>query len=178
MSRMPWPRCGGARRGLGALAGIALLAASSGCQLLLDFSELADGGPTDDSAASADASALCATGEPNDTFETATAVTTGALGAVCGGGDLDFYGFTVDGNQDLELVLNFTAGAETDLELNLVDSTGAVLTVSTGLDADERIEQSEALGNRLAAGDYAAEVFGRSETVTNEYELIVTLTTP
>jgi hypothetical protein len=157
---------------------IALLATASGCQLLLDFSELSDGGPRDDGAAPGDASALCTAGEPNDTFETATAVTTGALGAVCGGGDRDFFRFTVDGNQDLEVVVTFTAGAETDLELNLVDSTGAVLTISTGLDGDERIEQSMALGNRLAAGDYAAEVFGREATVANEYELIVSITTP
>lgn len=160
-----------------ALAWIALATGASGCQLLLDFSELADGGPPDDGA-SADASALCATDEPNDSFDMATATTTGAIGAICGGGDRDLYKFTVDGSQDVTLVLNFTAGADTDLELDLVDSTGAVLTVSTGLDADERIEQSAALGNRLAAGDYAAEIVGRSATVSNEYELIVTITTP
>ncbi len=168
----------GAGRALVALAWIALAAASSGCQLLLDFSELADGGASDDSAVPADASALCSAGEPNESFDAAVAVSTGALGAVCGEGDLDFYKFTVDGNQDVEVVVNFTAGEETDLELNLVDSTGAVLTVSTGLDGDERIEQSQALGNRLAAGDYAAEIFGRTATASNEYELIVALTTP
>jgi hypothetical protein len=167
-----------ARFGVVAFAWIALVLASSGCQLLLDFSELSDGGPSDDGSVPADASALCAANEPNDAFDMATAVTSGALGAVCGGGDRDFYGFTVDGAQDLEVVVTFTAGEETDLELNLVDATGAVLTVSTGLDADERIEQSLALGNRLAAGDYAAEIFGRTESVSNEYELILTITTP
>ena len=169
---------GGTGRALVALAWFALALASSGCQLLLDFSELSDGGPREDGSVPADASALCAANEPNDAFDMATAVTTGAIGAVCGAGDRDFYGFTVDGNQDLEVVVTFTAGADTDLELNLVDSTGAVVTVSTGLDADERIEQSMALGNRLAAGDYAAEIFGRTESVANEYELIVTITTP
>jgi hypothetical protein len=169
---------GGTGRALAALVWIALALASSGCQLLLDFSELSDGGPSGDGSVPADASVLCAANEPNETFEMATATTSGALGAVCGDGDRDFYGFTVDGNQDVELVVTFTAGAETDLELNLVDATGTVLTVSTGLDADERIEQSMALGNRLAAGDYAAEVFGRSESVSNEYELIVAITPP
>lgn len=161
-----------------ALAWMALAVATSGCQLLLDFSELSDGGPRDDGSVPADASALCAANEPNDSVDMATAVTTGALGAVCGSGDRDFYSFTVDGNQDVEVVVSFTAGAETDLELNLVDATGAVLTISTGLDGDERIEQSAALGNRLAAGDYAVEIFGRSATVSNEYELIVSITTP
>lgn len=156
---------------------IALLAAGSGCQLLLDFSELSDGGPPDDGA-TADASALCGAGEPNESFAMATVVTTGALGAICGAGDLDFYQFTVDGNQDVVLVVNFTAGAESDLELDLVDSAGTVLTRSTGLDGDERIEQSAALGNRLAAGDYAADIYGRTADVANEYELIVTITTP
>jgi hypothetical protein len=162
---------------LAALAWIALATGASGCQLLLDFSELADGGALDD-APPGDASPLCMSDEPNDSFAEAAAVSTSAIGAVCGGGDLDFYKFTVDGNQDVTLVVNFTAGGETDLELNLVDSTGAVVTLSTGLDGDERIEQSAALGNRLAAGDYAAEIFGRTAAVSNEYELIVTITTP
>lgn len=170
MLRAPW----GA---LAAVTWIALAPALSGCQLLLDFSELGDGGPPDDGA-QADASLLCSTDEPNESFEMATPVTSGAIAAVCGGGDRDFYKFTVDGNQDVSLVVNFTAGADTDLELNLVDSAGTVLTLSTGLDGDERIDQSAALGNRLAAGDYAAEIFGRSATVSNEYELIVTITTP
>lgn len=157
---------------------IALLATGSGCQLLLDFSELSDGGPAGDGAPPGDASALCSAGEPNESFDTAGEVTTGALGAICGGGDLDFYKFTVDGMQDVVLVVNFTAGAASDLELDLVDSTGTVLTRSTGLDGDERIEQSAALGNRLAAGDYAADIYGRTAEVANEYELIVTVTTP
>jgi len=163
---------------LAALAWIALATGASGCQLLLDFSELPDGGASDDGAPPGDASALCSTDEPNDSFDMATATTTGGIGAICGSGDLDFYKFTVDGNQDVALVVNFTAGTDTDLELNLVDSTGAIVTLSTGLDGDERIEQSAALGNRLAAGDYAAEIFGRTSTVSNEYELIVTITTP
>jgi hypothetical protein len=167
----------GAGRAVLALVWIALGGAASGCQLLLDFSELSDGGPPGDGTG-ADASALCSEGEPNESFETAGAVTTGAIGAICGGGDLDFYKFTVDGNQDVVLVLTFTAGEATDLELDLVDSAGTVLTRSTGLDGDERIEQSAALGNRLAAGDYAADIYGRTADVANEYELIVTVTTP
>lgn len=161
-----------------ALALCALSAAESGCQLLLDFSELSDGGPTGDGGPPGDASALCATGEPNDSFEMAGAVTTGALGAICGSGDRDFYSFSLADNQDVVLVVNFTAGAESDLELDLVDSGGVVLTRSTGLDSDERIEQSAALGNQLPAGDYAADIHGRTDAVSNEYELIVTVTTP
>ena len=168
---------GAAGRAVLALALVALAAAASGCQLLLDFSELSDGGPAGDGPPG-DASALCSAGEPNESFEMAGAVTTGALGAICGGGDLDFYSFTLDGNQDVVLVVNFTAGSESDLELDLVDSAGIVLTRSTGLDGDERIEQSAALGNRLAAGDYAADIYGRTAEVSNEYELIVTVTTP
>lgn len=170
---------GGAGRALLAAACVALGGAASGCQLLLDFSELPDGGGSDDGGAPpGDASPLCMNDEPNDSFEMAAAITTSALGAVCGEGDVDFYKFTVDGNQDVAIVANFTAGEATDLELGLVDSAGTVLTVSTGLDGDERIDQSAALGNRLAAGDYAAEIFGRTPTVSNEYELILTLTTP
>ena len=168
----------GAGRAVMALTLIALSAAGSGCQLLLDFSELSDGGPGGDGGPLGDASELCSAGEPNETFEMASAVTTGAIGAVCGSGDVDFYSFTLDGNQDLVLVVNFTAGAESDLELDLVDSAGIVLTRSTGLDGDERIDQSAVLGNRLAAGDYAANIYGRTAEVANEYELIVTITTP
>ena len=171
--------------GVGRVALLAVwIALGSGCQLLLDFSELPDGGaaPDDDGngGGGSDASSLCSAGEPNESVEEAEPASLDAemQGSVCGGGDRDFYGFTLDGNQDVVAELTFTAGEADDLEMNLVASDGTVLTLSTGLDSDERIEHSMALGNRLAAGDYAADVFGRTETVSNDYTLTITVTTP
>ena len=160
------------------------IALGAGCQLLLDFSELPDGGaaPDDDGGGGGDddASSLCSAGEPNDTVEEATeaALAEAIESSVCGGGDRDFYGFALDGNQDVVAEAVFSAGDADDLEMNLVSSNGTVLTLSTGLDTDERIEHSLALGNRLAAGDYAVEVFGRAETSSNDYTLTITVTTP
>ena len=155
-----------ARRAGGAALGLGLALLVGGCQLVLDFSPLADGGvnagPT-----------LCDALEPNDTADAALATDPGTVSAsVCPGGDLDYYGFTVNGNQDVSLNLTFTASQANDLELQLVNvATGKVLTLSTGLTGEEKIVQSADLQSRLAAGTYAAEVFGRTDTAQSDYML-------
>ena len=165
---------GGTGRALVALAWIALAVASSGCQLLLDFSELSDGGPSGDGSVPADASALCDANEPNDTVDTAGALENDEVAAaICGDGP-DFWSFEVTGVEDVTIELTFTAGAN-DLEMQLQSMAGEVLTISTGTDANEQIEQSAALGNRLEAGTYVIEVLGREDTAMNDYQLTVDL---
>lgn len=150
------------------------VAMAAGCQLVLDFAPLPDGGSGRD-AAPADANALlCAESEPNDSLDAAaTAPAAAILAAICPAGDRDFYQFSVDGSQDVSILVTFTEGVG-DLELSLHDSTTAeVLTISTGTDGDEEIVQRESLGNRLPAGTYAAEVFGRTGSEVTEYRLEV-----
>jgi hypothetical protein len=159
-----------------AVLGSASLAAV-GCQLVLDFSPASDGGGD---GTEGDASSACGTAEPNDELAQASQARSGdpITGALCGANDRDFFVFEVDGTQNALAELSFD-GARGDLEFQLwsvQDET--VLTVSTGLDNDERIEHSEALGNRLEAGAYAVEVMGRDETVENSYQLTITLSEP
>jgi hypothetical protein len=152
-----------------ALLATALLALAPGCQLVLDFAPLADAGR--------DTSALCGVSEPNDDMSAGAALAfdTEVEGAICADGDLDYYLFSVDGTQDVVAYLTFASGDQ-DLEMKLWSvGNAAVVTVSTGQDGDERIEQSMDLGNRLAAGDYAVEVLGRSDATFNGYQLVVSL---
>ena len=161
------------------LAGLALLA---GCQLVLDFSPRdAGGGPTADAPAPPDSGAsdavdLCGQLEPNELLAEALAVEPGTFqAAICPAGDIDFYRFDLDGEQDLAIDVTFEAGAN-DLELELIDAdTGGVLTISTGVDGNERIERSPAVTGRLPAGTYAVRVFGRDSTVQNNYEVVLTV---
>ena len=156
-----------------ALALAAAVGAVAGCQLVLDFSPVPDGGGEDDGGLVA----ACELGEPNDELSAAAAASPGSAiqGALCGADDRDFFSFAVDGAQDAIVELTFGA-ADGDLELELWSvGTGEVLTVSTGTDDDERIEHSAALGNLLPAGEYAALVVGRDGAVENDYELLVTL---
>lgn len=162
------------------MAGLALLA---GCQLVLDFSPLADGGAPDagviDGGGGSDAADLCAELEPNNSLATALAIEAGPLqAAVCPAGDDDFYGFELTGSEDMAIDLTFEQGAN-DLELALYDVAAIeVLTISTGTDGDERIERSEAVSGRLPAGSYAVRVFGRDDDVQNPYELVLSLGVP
>lgn len=165
-----------AKLSLASLPAIVLL---GGCSLILDFSPSDDATPVEYDAAGPPV--RCTEGEPNEDFAQAVTATDSIEAAICEAGDLDFWSFEVDGAMDVVATATFTAGgdpSDTDLEMQLVDSTGAVLTVSTGVDGDERIEQSAALSNRLLAGTYAAVVLGRDGTGENDYDLTVEITTP
>jgi hypothetical protein len=159
-------------------AGLAGLAFLAGCQLVLDFSPLTDGGVPDGGVpdAGADAADFCPDFEPNELLQEAQELDVPGpfRAAICprsGTPDEDFYSITMDGNQDLNILLTFEAG-DNDLELELYHQlSGMKLVVSTGTDGDEQIARTFAAGNRLTAGTYAIRVFGRSATVANEYEL-------
>jgi hypothetical protein len=158
-------------------AGIAGLALLAGCQLLVDFAPLeADGGPADSGtppvdSAVADAADLCDEREPNETLDQALPVEPGSFqAAICPGGDIDFYGFSLDGSEDLLVEVTFAAGPN-DIEMELQDQEGDVVTISTGVDGDERIERSPQVSGRLAAGSYAVRLFGREDTAQNDYQL-------
>jgi hypothetical protein len=160
-------------------AGIAGLALLAGCQLLVDFAPLADGGAPADSgsepidAAVADAGGACDELEPNGSQGEAPEIEPGSFQvAICPAGDVDFYGFGLDGKQDLIVEVTFEAGAD-DIEMELLDAEGDVVTISTGVDGDERIERSPQVTGRLPAGSYAVRVFGREAAVQNDYQLVL-----
>lgn len=164
------------RAGAG-FAGLALLA---GCQLVLDFSPLADGAPPDATAVDAgpDPAQFCddlesTDGTPNNnTITLAYDLEPGTYQAAICPPDDDFYSITMDGNQDLNILLTFQAGAD-DLELELYHALSEMkLVVSTGTDGDEQIERTFAAGNRLTAGTYVIRVFGRDGEVENDYSLV------
>ena len=163
----------GARAGAG-LAGLAFLA---GCQLVLDFSSeverpvpdasVADAAPLPDAAES-----LCDALEPNETSDASMPIDTGTFAAaICGAGDQDYYSFTLDGSQDLDILVTFEAGSN-DLELELyAEGSGVALVLSTGSDGDEQIQRTLAQENRLLAGTYVIRVFGRINGAENDYQL-------
>jgi len=161
-------------------AGLALLA---GCQLVLDFAPLEDAGPPDSGGPSdsavADAFDLCGELEPNDALAEGFVLEPGTYQAsICPAGDNDYYRFSLDGSQDLAVDLTFQAGPD-DLELELYNLDSAMLiTVSTGIDGDERIEHSLDVSGRLPPGAYAVRVFGRDETIQNDYEITLSTVTP
>jgi hypothetical protein len=160
---------------LGALASAALVA--GGCSLILDFAPGADGGPGDDAGSDGGAAVHCTVGEPNDEVDAAGALDGSIDAANCAEGP-DYWSFEVGEGQDLEVLLTFTAGAS-DLEMQLLSMAGEVLTISTGTDGDEQIDQSLALGNQLEAGTYVIAVLGRETSAMNDYHLTVeTLASP
>jgi hypothetical protein len=161
-------------------AGIAGLALLAGCQLLVDFAPLADGGPADSGSEPVDSAVADAGGdasdelEPNGSLAEAPTIEPGSFQvAISPAGDIDFYRFGLDGNQDLLVEATFEAGAN-DIEMELLDGEGDVVTISTGVDGDERIERSPEVSGRLPAGTYAVRVFGREAAVQNDYQLVLT----
>jgi hypothetical protein len=157
-----------------------LCLASSGCSLILDFSE--GGGSNADSGPDADLApdgGGCATLEPNESLSAAMAITPGTLAlGICTAGDRDFFETAVDGNQDLLVRIDFANAAGADLEMRLYDSLGAVVDRSETFEDFEQIEASLAMSNRLPAGTYFVEVFGFNNTNTNDYSLTLTITGP
>lgn len=163
--------------GARAAAGLAGLAFLAGCQLVLDFSSeveapVADASVQPDAAAPDAAVSPCDAFEPNETSDAPRAIEPGTFAAsICGGSDQDYFSFTVDGSQDVDILLTFEAGSN-DLELELyTEGSGVALVLSTGSDGDEQIQRALAQENRLAAGTYIIRVFGRVPGVENSYQL-------
>jgi hypothetical protein len=163
--------------------------ASTGCSLILDFSESADAGPEDndggggvvDAFGNGDAPPPCDAFEPNNDISNPTLVDPGTHPglAICPGGDRDFYRFSVDAGQDMTVEIRFdNMGGAGDLEMRLYDGTGTQVAVSMTFDDNELIERTAANMNQLPADDYTAEVFGNQASVQNDYTLLLTVAIP
>ncbi len=167
-----------------ALWGVVVCALLGGCSLILDFDTSNGGGGTD--AAPSDAGPVgdggdpCSAYEPNNSLSTAYTIEAGTYAPVgiCPSGDRDFYSFTVDGAQDVVVEALFTNAAGMDLEMRMYNDQGMVIDRSETFDSNERIERSSAMGTLLAAGTYSVEIFGFNNVDTNDYQLVLTLTSP
>ncbi len=93
-----------------------------------------------------------------------------ASGRVCDG-DSDFFRFTVPaGAARLVAVSTKFVDADGDIDVRLLDATGALVVSSTGISDEELIFRS------LAAGDYVVEVFG-FQTAENTYTTSASIVT-
>jgi hypothetical protein len=169
------------RAGLAA-SGLALvLAASSGCSLILDFDSAGDDGGDD---AVPYTQAECDFGEPNNTVAEAFVLTPTDVGpaAICPSTpeDRDHYRFTVPaGTANVSVRIMFTNRPTGDLDLRLTDMTGATtFGQSRGFEDVELITcpGSSPVCPSLPAGDYIFEVFPATPGSVNRYEIALTIT--
>jgi hypothetical protein len=153
---------------------------SSGCSLILDFS--GDVKATPDAPYSM---AECNFKEPNDTRDTAIALDVTDVGpaAICptmmGVDDHDFYKVTLPASSQVSFKITYNFFASGDLDLQLTDAAGAVLSSSRGFDNDEIITcpgSSPPCVGPLAAGDYILEVFPAQPGASNRYDIQIGVT--
>lgn len=154
--------------------------ASSGCSLVLDFSDSQI--PGDASPDMPYTEEECMYKEPNDGVASAALVVPGDTGpaAICQADpeDSDFYRFTVpDGTTMVQIDLMFTNFGGGDLDLKLLDANGSMITQSRGVGDTETIicpATSPACAT-LTPGDYIFQVFPALGSV-NSYTFALTLT--
>jgi hypothetical protein len=159
---------------------LALTLSSTGCSLVLDFSG--------DVKATVDAPysmVECDYKEPNDTRETAAVLDVAEVGlaAICptmmGVDDHDFYKITLPASSMVQFKISYNFFATGDVDLQLTDAGGAVLSSSRGFDNDEIIAcpgSSPPCVGPLAAGDYVLEVFPAQPGMANRYDIAITVT--
>lgn len=150
-----------------------------GCSLILDFSDGA--APRDAMADTPYTQAECDYMEPNESIAAPAMVTAADTGpaAICkteGTEDHDFYKFTTPGGVPVTVAITFTNRAGGDLDMRLYDSTGTVISRSSGFGNGESITcpgDSPACG-MLSAGDYVFEVFPAVAGSVNNYTISLT----
>jgi len=152
----------------------------AGCSLLLDFS---DGAIPIDAAPDAPYTpAECDYLEPNNTFAEAAAITPGEAGsaAICAAepADVDFYTFTVPASTASVTVGIVFSAAVGDLDLRLLDGSGAEIAQSVGFADNETIvcPAASPACPTLTAGDYVVEVRAGLAGATSPYQLSLTIT--
>jgi len=153
-------------------------AGSSGCSLILNFSDSAipkDAGPPD-------ADPACSFDEPNDDATDAASITTADTGpaAICtkpdGAPDLDFYRFEVpDMTATVTVQIVYQPAVNGDLALAITDPTGATIASESDSSTTKSITCPGATCGMLATGTYELEVAGLTPADTNEYTFSLTL---
>ena len=158
------------------------LSLASGCSLILDFS-----GDTRPPVDAPFTMAECMYKEPNDTRETAAELVVTDIGpaAICprdgstGVDDHDFYKITIPTNTITSFKITYNFFATGDLDIQLTDAGGNVLSSSRGFDNDEVITcpgSSPPCIGPLPAGDYLLEVFPAQPAMGNRYDIQIGVT--
>jgi len=155
-----------------ALAAIAM----SGCSLILDFS-----GSTEPDVDAAFTQAECDFKEPNDTRDTAIALAVTDVGpaAICpkmSVDDHDFYRITLPTSSSVSFKITYFFSSNSDLDLQLTNMAGDVLSSSRGFDNDEIIVcpgASPPCTGPLAPGDYILEVLPGQPGMANRYDISI-----
>jgi hypothetical protein len=160
---------------------VTAIGGSSGCSLVLDFSD--PPGPADASVPDAVPAAACDFGEANDTRTTAhtLAPISGQAAGICDPGDRDFFAIQVVEGQTMTFTITFAQdGSHGDLDMRLLDGADAIIARSLSTDADEGITCPGAAPScpALAAGNYFIEIFGFADSTVNGYTIDYTLTGP
>ena len=154
---------------------LCLLALIPGCSLVLDFSDKAI--PKDAMADAPYTADQCAYKEPNDSFDTAQVITTADTGpaAICENDQGDFYKLTVAGATSVTWSIQFTNRSGGDLDLEILDATGAQQAISRGFGDGETIVCPGAapMCPTLADGDYIMRVFPATGGSVNAYTFSV-----
>lgn len=168
---------------IGAIAGAMVLGflPVAGCSLILDFSD--PPAPPDATEVDAIPPSACDFQEPNDTRAQAMALApiTGQTAGICVNGDEDFYAISVVDGQQLTFEILFDQiNSRGDLELFLIDDTGATVARSLSPNSDESISCPGSTGcvPGLPAGNYFIQVFGFAGETVNGYTINYTLTGP
>lgn len=149
----------------GIWAGIAALLGSSGCSLVLDFSERADAGG---------GNPRCEAGEPNDVANNAPLLAQGRSELSLCGDDIDF--FTLEVVEGVDVTMTTTADSSINLELALFFGANTI-QVSDAAGPAELIERTEALGNRLEPGEYKVRVQSVPAGQEGDYDLVLDIGT-
>ncbi|MBX3250317.1 MAG: PPC domain-containing protein [Myxococcales bacterium] len=88
--------------------------------------------------------------EPNDTLATATPYMSGASGQICRG-DLDHWALNVSAGSRVDVVLSGFRHAEGDLDLRLLDGSGAIVASSASTRDREEVSHCFAAAQRVVA---------------------------
>lgn len=153
-----------------------LLAASSGCSLILDFDSAL---PPDAATDAVYSQAECERGEPNDSLAAATDVPTEGA-AICAAEsgspeDHDFFRFTATGTA-ATIAITFTSRSGGDLDLKLYAEDGTMVAQSRGFGDGEMIAcpGSAPLCPMLSAAPYIIEVLPGVAGSVNNYTIAIT----
>ena len=119
----------------------------------------------------------CAYKEPNDTLDTAAVITATDTGpaAICANDPADYYKFTIAGTTTVTWAIQFTNRQGGDLDLEILDTTGAQKAISRGFGDGETIMCPGAAPAcpTLADGDYIMRVFPATLGSVNAYTFSV-----
>ena len=154
---------------------LCLLALIPGCSLVLDFSDKAI--PKDAMADAPYTDEDCAYKEPNDSFDTAQAISATDSGpaAICANDPGDYYKFTIAGATSVTWSILFSNRPGGDLDLEILDATGTQQSISRGFGDGETIlcPGSAPMCPALADGDYIMRVFPATAGAVNAYTFSV-----